>query len=404
MNSVISYTLEKCIKCLKCIKVCPIGAISVREERVRIDKEKCINCGNCVDACAHQGLQAKGSTLVDLENYDYCVALIPTSVFGDCSNQVEVETLVAAIEKLGFDLVVDLSEYDGALYQEQLEYIKVNKKDSYLLSSFCPVINQWVEQKYPMLLGNLIPLQSSSELAAKEIRKQLKDTYENIGIFLLCDCIAKLPFAKFPYGTSEYEVDHAVALADIFPQISRRRNKNQRELKLCSEGLRFINSNQFLREQEEHQALIADGQRKVQLALEMLEFGQIRKGEFAYLSNCINGCIGGNLLWGNPFDKAINLENLIDSATVKPKIVSKQDLYTESPVLKMKDTRSLQERMMEYEKLNEQLELLPGFDCGACGYPSCRIMAEEIVAGNATMQECKLLKTRRVSYDSKRDD
>ena len=50
-------------------------------------------------------------------------------------------------------------------------------------------------------------------------------------------------------------------------------------------------------------------------------------------------------------------------------------------------------QMQQFLKVNQQLDLLPGYDCGACGYPSCRAMAKEIVAGNATIGECKILKS-----------
>jgi len=82
MSSVVSYTLAKCQKCLKCLRVCPVEAISIKDERVRINKGRCINCGRCIDACVNQGLQAKGSTLDDLDNYDIRIALIPTSFTG----------------------------------------------------------------------------------------------------------------------------------------------------------------------------------------------------------------------------------------------------------------------------------------------------------------------------------
>jgi Na+-translocating ferredoxin:NAD+ oxidoreductase RNF subunit RnfB len=34
---------------------------------------------------------------------------------------------------------------------------------------------------------------------------------------------------------------------------------------------------------------------------------------------------------------------------------------------------------------------LPGIDCGACGAPNCRALAEDIVKGNATLEDCRIL-------------
>ncbi|MBV1710321.1 MAG: hypothetical protein KMY54_10760, partial [Erysipelothrix sp.] len=45
---------------------------------------------------------------------------------------------------------------------------------------------------------------------------------------------------------------------------------------------------------------------------------------------------------------------------------------------------------------NYVLEKLAGYDCGACGYPSCRVMAEEIVAGNSTLADCRIIHVKEI--------
>ena len=42
-------------------------------------------------------------------------------------------------------------------------------------------------------------------------------------------------------------------------------------------------------------------------------------------------------------------------------------------------------KLESLEKINKEL---PGLDCGACGAPSCRALAEDIVRGMASETDC----------------
>jgi len=46
--------------------------------------------------------------------------------------------------------------------------------------------------------------------------------------------------------------------------------------------------------------------------------------------------------------------------------------------------------MRMLKEIRELKEELPGFDCGACGAPTCRAFAEDVVKGNASKYDCVL--------------
>ena len=46
------------------------------------------------------------------------------------------------------------------------------------------------------------------------------------------------------------------------------------------------------------------------------------------------------------------------------------------------------EAMTRLNELNEIHSALPGLDCGTCGAPSCRALAEDIVRGTASINDC----------------
>jgi len=51
--------------------------------------------------------------------------------------------------------------------------------------------------------------------------------------------------------------------------------------------------------------------------------------------------------------------------------------------------------LKKMKKIDELIEKLPGYDCGACGSPSCKIFAEDIVDGKAKIDDCPILFKRK---------
>ncbi len=48
-----------CISCMKCVEACREDAITVRDDRVTIDKEKCVHCGLCARVCPTGSIKAE---------------------------------------------------------------------------------------------------------------------------------------------------------------------------------------------------------------------------------------------------------------------------------------------------------------------------------------------------------
>ncbi|MFQ7158505.1 MAG: (Fe-S)-binding protein [Ruthenibacterium sp.] len=67
---------------------------------------------------------------------------------------------------------------------------------------------------------------------------------------------------------------------------------------------------------------------------------------------------------------------------------------TYQPVLELGSTRS--ERFARYSRMEEILHQLPGLDCGSCGAPTCAALAEDVVRGQASVDDCTVLMRRRM--------
>ena len=385
-GSVVTYTLEHCVKCMKCIKACPTSALSMSSDnRIVIDDNRCINCGHCIRSCHNRGLLAHGSTLEDIENYEYTVCMVPGALISHCSSLEEAQDLFHAIRLLGFDEVIDITEYSAQVLEEA-KLLTYSAEETPFISSFCPVINRLIANKYKVLQESILPINYDSEIAAAQIRKKHAD--KNVGIFNLCECEAKLALAKYPYGDESYECDHSLALADIFPKIRKNMQKGKDPVCFAKKGLQICNPIRIVKDDD---YLIADGFGKISAVLDMAEFSLLNSFRLLILYPCFNGCIGGHMLWGNSFLMQNNIDALTGSRSKSPSKLTPDEVYTDRFAKTNEDNRSFIERTRFFNNVNQQLEMLPGYDCSACGMQTCRIMAEAIVNGQKTMDDCRVL-------------
>jgi hypothetical protein len=146
-----------------------------------------------------------------------------------------------------------------------------------------------------------------------------------------------------------------------------------------------------------------DGIGNVIALLEELEDGRIGDVEYIEALACPAGCVGGPMTVVNPFlsRSRTYLREAEAEADAKGDAGSSGAGAYPSPdaegylwerSLEARPTLSLDADMRTALLMAEELELiatgLPGLDCGACGAPSCRALAEDIVRREALLTDC----------------
>ena len=145
--------------------------------------------------------------------------------------------------------------------------------------------------------------------------------------------------------------------------------------------------------------LAADGIDNVIRVLDQIENGNIPQLEFVELNACTGGCVGGVLTVQNPFIAKAKLQGLRRFLPVSRNFLPSDEQYIPEsyffdeipeyqPISQLSDSIAQSMRMLaDIQTLRKEL---PGLDCGACGAPSCRAFAEDVVRGTAKVSECVL--------------
>lgn len=413
-----SVTLDEslCKGCTNCIKRCPTEAIRVRGGKAHIIQERCIDCGECIRTCAQHAKSAVTDSLDRLSEFDYRIALVPPAFFGLWRPDGESWSALSALLKLGFDQVFEVAVAADVVARACRLLLDSPDLIRPAISSACPAVVRLMQVRYPTLLPHLIPLEAPVEIAAHMAKQQaMRRTNlnkERIGAFFITPCPAKVTAIKQPVGREGSDLDGAFSAAMIYGAIVRLSGEllstEKASLLATAAGIEWGYAGGEALSISGTSSLAVDGIHSVISVLDEVERGRLSDIDFIEAQACIGGCMGGCLMVYNPYIGKLRLQLAAKAFGSKQPVVSPDDvraLYKSGvlsfctpieprPVMKLDPDLGRALEMMR--SMEQTLATLPGLDCGACGSPSCRALAEDIARGNALATDCIFLLRERV--------
>ncbi len=398
-----SVTLDKdkCKGCINCIKRCPTEAIRVRNKKAYIIPERCIDCGECIRVCPHHAKKATCDPLDVLNHYRYTIALPAPAFYGQFNNMDDIDIILRALLDFGFDDVFEVAKAAELVSAATRKLMRDGNLKRPVISSACPAVTRLIRVRFPNLIEHVLPLNAPVELAARlskeEAHKKTGIPMEEIGAIFISPCPAKVTASKMPLGTEKSAVSAVISISEIYPKLISLMHlpENDQESLVQSGkiGVAWGTSSGEAAGLLKDSYLAADGIENVIRVLEDLEDERLSNLEFIELNACSGGCVGGVLTVENPYIAKAKLKRIVKYLPVSmnhidevpPEAVWDSKLEY-APVLTLDtDMRRAFEKMNELERIEADL---PGLDCGSCGAPSCRALAEDVVRGVASPDDC----------------
>ncbi|MBO7492074.1 MAG: 4Fe-4S binding protein [Bacteroidales bacterium] len=410
----LKFKYDLCIGCAHCTGACPTGAIHVDDGHPRLDPNRCVDCGRCYIACPVNAIYIEQDDFQTVYDCKYPVLLMPSIFMAQFEDKIKEKTILSALYHIGFKHVFECEKSVDFLRDEMQKATNENDGLKPLISTFCPAIVRLIQVKFPVLVPNLYLMKPPLDLTALYIRKLLTEEdhipAEDIGIFYVTPCAAKIAAIKSPATEEESPVTKVINMNFLYSKVMRVIKQGEYQLcddartrfhRLSKSSLNYTLTGGEANLLKEGRNLAIDGIHNVSEFLEKLEDEDIQDIDFLELRACDESCSGGILTANNRF---LMTERQRKRMQKSPDEVDAEDNdllnYTDYLAQHKRVLGHVEPRSMDkmdddlataMQKMKRAFEInlnLPQVDCRICGYQSCKSLSEAVVKGDAEVDQC----------------
>ena len=405
----------RCIGCSRCMKICPTEAIRIFGGKAEIQEHRCIDCGKCYEVCPSQAISIKDDDFEAIHRYSHSVALLPAVFMGQFPDDISVSRVYASLQELGFAHVMEV-ESAAMIYKDAKEkYAREHPDVRPFISSFCPAIVRLIQIKYPSLTENILPIKVPLDISAMYALEELQSRgipREEIGLFYITPCAAKVSAVKAPVGEEKSLIDGVINMNLLYNRVYKHikdmgKNHQYKPLtrqRLSADAVLSTLTNGERRICTAKRSYSIDGIENVMDFLDKLENDEVEGVEFLELRACDQSCAGALLSVDNRFlcgermyaraRKAAERERNGEMARDR-EMEKYRDYLIEHSLVDEVEPRSMMvldeniaKALEKMEKIEKMKVHLPQIDCGVCGAPTCEAFATDVVCGRADLHRC----------------
>lgn len=390
MATYLDFKNARCKDCYKCLRECPVKAIRFDNHQAKIIEERCILCGKCTAVCPQntKKVHSEIDSVKALLNSGAQVIASVAPSFVSSFNVDDFALFRIALGKLGFRDAEETAVGAAAVTERYAELLKTGKYKNFITSA-CPAVCRLIQMYYPRALEYLAPVLSPMLAHAKILKKR----YPDAKIVFVGPCIAKKREAR------ESGLVDAVLTFEELKAMFDENNIVPSEIASLPFAKGEINKAKFypitrgiIKSFDEYQSgyeyVAVDGADR---CIEVLENIENLSGTFLEMNCCDFACVNGpcSLLNKGAVNAGADIRRYVNSAKGKTISVDKsEDLSCEYPRMKKRGIIPTEREINEVLARTGKTSPEKMYNCGACGYSTCREKAIAVINGYADLDMC----------------
>lgn len=406
MSHGIEISGESCHGCVNCIKACPTEAMRVIHGKLHILEERCIACGECLRICRHRAISLKESKWDPIADNRSVPLVSDPALCTQFSWPPDPGILEDILRDMGFEPIFQDTAlaFDLAAMAQARTIEEDHSRELPMISTYCPSVVRLIQIRFPELIPNLSPVESPLE-TSMDLWRAHHNKYD-VPSTLVAPCPARIAMVNNPVGREASSISNVVSTARVAREILSRNytppkepvapNGNSRWVNWAASGGEARHVRMF--EKRPLKTLAVSGMRNVIGILQDIELRRLKDVDFIEARVCNMGCIGGIANAESCFLSQLKIEDYGFSSEIgKKDLAAIEELYKagiwrlQEPIRPIEQIPLGKDMARAMEKLSELQSVyaeLPHLDCGTCGRPTCRVMAEDIVRGEASLDDC----------------
>ncbi len=387
MNFYIQLAELNCKNCMRCVRVCPTNAMTYVNHQPTIVEEECILCGKCFLVCPHSAKKVSSNYnqvkewLRNKEKVIFSVAPSFVAIWP------QYKKLEKQLLKQGAFLVEETAHGAKLVSEEYSRLIEEGMMKN-IISTCCPTVVSLIEKEYGDLVGQLAPVVSPMIAHGRELKKRHPDAK----VVFVSPCIAK----QKEKDDSRFlgAIDAIVTMEELLEFVLSDEEVEENWDNFEGDIARLYPTPggiiKTLPREGSYKKVNVEGINRVKQALDSIQQGTL-EGYFFEMSACHDSCLGGPLLKNCEHNEWLGQSVIRDSVDenrkvkAAPKKENFEAKWEKQSIPQMNHTNEqIQDMLFIMGKTNKDKE----YDCGACGYETCREKAIAVLEGKADPKIC----------------